>query len=283
VPFVIGKTLSRLLTAYYRGPDHPMKLRMWRYMRQLSGYAPLTVPYGNGRWIGIDERDWLQSHILHSGAYEPEVWTTLARYASGDDVVWDVGAHIGSFTLTAAQDPRVSQVCAFEPDPGNLANLRRNLELNRTPTRVFPVALSDVPGRRRLVHGPPTNSGMSTFRPSSNTGMADHTRVNGQSLPVYDVVCQTVDALIESKDAPAPTLMKIDVEGWEYYVLLGARALLESRLLKALVVEAACDAFGRLEDTHLEELLQRSGYSLVRIDRPDRQLYGVENYVAVLR
>jgi FkbM family methyltransferase len=283
VRFVIGKTLSRLLTAYYRAPDHPMKLRVWRYIRELSRYAPLTVEYGHGRWITLDERDWLQSRILSGGAYEPEVWAALAGCASGDEVVWDVGAHIGSFTLTATQDSRVRLVCAFEPDPANLRSLHRNLALNRTSTRVFPFALSDAPGQGRLIHGPPDNSGMSTFTPSASTGMTQHTRPGARGLAVYAVQCQTADALIAQDAAPVPTLMKIDVEGWEYHVLCGARGLLASRRLKALVIESAADRRGHLEDTRLEELLQQFDYSLSRIERPTGELLGVENYVAVRR
>src|SRR5712691_6579640 len=127
---VIAKAVCRLLIAYYRGPDHPMKLRLWRYMRQLSGYPPLTVAYGLGNWIRLDERDWLQSAILSHGAYEAEVWAALAHHATHDEVVWDVGAYIGSFVLSAAQDSRVKSVCAFEPDPMTLKLLHRNLALN---------------------------------------------------------------------------------------------------------------------------------------------------------
>ena len=280
---VIGKTVSRLLTTYYRGRDHPLKLRLWRYMRQISGYAPLTVASGEGRWITLYERDWPQSHILNRGAYEPEVWTALAQHVTQDEVVWDVGAHIGSFALAAAQDSRVRSVCAFEPDPLNLVALRRNLALNGNPALVYPVALSDTTERKTLIHGPATNSGMSTLAPSASTGMSQHTSVARPPLPTFEVECRTADDLVMQDAVPAPTLMKVDVEGWEYRVLVGASGLLQSATLKALVFESACGTNGRSEDKRLVSLLHQYNYSLSRIERPDGELRGVENYLAVHR
>jgi FkbM family methyltransferase len=279
---VIGKAISRLLLAYYRGTDHPMKLRLWRYVRQMFGYSPLTVAYGNASWISIDERDWLQASILNFGSYEPEVWSALARFASSDEVIWDVGAHIGSFALTAAEDRRVKSVCAFEPDPLTLQTLRRNLALNGNPANIYPFALSDATELKTLIRGPRTNTGMSTLGPTASTGMRDHVSDPGRAkLPTFEVLCLTADALIADGAAPAPTLMKIDVEGWEYKVLNGAVQLMDSDCLKAIVFEAACDSTGKLKDARLSYLLTRFGYAVAHIRRPGGERRAVENYVAV--
>jgi FkbM family methyltransferase len=280
VQSVIGKTLSRILTAYYRGPDHPMKLRLWRYVRQFSGYAPLTIAYGDRAWITVDERDWLQSFIFASGSYEPEVWAALADHATRNEVVWDVGANIGSFVLIAAQDQRVKSVCAFEPDPLTLETLNWNLALNGNPAVVYPFGLSDTAERKTLIHGPSTNSGMSTLSPTTHTGMTSHVSADEQ-LPTFEVDCRTADELIARGEALAPTLMKIDVEGWEYQVLNGAHQVLRSNRLKALAFEARSDARGRLQDDRVERLLIHYSYSISHIRRPDGELRGVENYLAV--
>jgi FkbM family methyltransferase len=280
---VIGKTISRVLAAYYRGPDHPMKLRLWRYMRQMCGYPRLTLAYGDGCWITVDERDWLQSSIFTSGAYEPEVWEALAHFATRDEIVWDVGANIGSFVLTAAHDNRVRSVCAFEPDPVTLRTLKENLALNGNPAIVYPLALSDRTERRTLIHGPAANTGMSTLDPTASTGITQHVSDRDQELPTFDVTCRTADELIAAGEVPAPTLMKVDVEGWEYQVLHGAEQLLQSTRLKAIAFEAGCDATGRLTDDRLEDLLTRYGYALTRIRRPEGNILSVENYLAVER
>ena len=258
-----------------------MKLRLWRHVRELVGYAPLTLAFGEGGWIAIDERDWLQSFVLANGAYEPEVWTALARYAQADEVVWDVGAYIGTFALTAAQDPRVAHVCAFEPDPRTLETLRTNLALNTRAIRLYPFALSDTTETRMLISGPAANAGMSTFGPSQSTGMRDHLSNPSEHLPTFDVACRTADELVASGAAPAPTLIKLDVEGWEYPVLNGARGILESTRLKAVVLETGCDAEGGILDGRVRQILTEYGFTLGRISRPSGDLLGVENYLAV--
>jgi FkbM family methyltransferase len=278
---VINKPISRILSAYYRGPDHPLKLRLWRYMRQWSGYSPLTIPYADGCWITIDERDWLQSAIFTSGAYEPEVWDALAHYATGDEVVWDVGANVGSFALKAARDSRVRSVYAFEPDPLTLKTLTANLALNGNPAIVYPLALSDTPDRRQLIHGPASNTGMSTLSPTSSTGMTQHVSDERTQLPTFDVSCRTADELIAEGSAEPPSLMKVDVEGWEYHVFNGAQQLLQSQRLRAIAFEGGSDTTGRLTDDRVEDSLSRYGYCISHIRRPDGELRGVENYLAV--
>jgi FkbM family methyltransferase len=258
-----------------------MKLRLWRHVRQIVGYAPLTVAYGEGGWIAIDERDWLQSFVLANGAYEPEVWNALARYAQADEVVWDVGAYIGTFALTAAQHPRVAHVCAFEPDPQTLETLRTNLALNAHAIGLYPFALSDRTETRTLIRGPAANAGMSTFGPSQSTGMRDHVSNPSEQLPTFDVACFTADELVASGAAPAPTLIKLDVEGWEYAVLNGARGILESTRLKAVVFETGCDAGGGILDGRVRRILIDHGYLLSHIERPGSEPRGVENYLAV--
>jgi FkbM family methyltransferase len=258
-----------------------MKLRLWRYVRQLLGYRPLTLDYGNGSWITIDERDWLQSSILSSGSYEPEVWAALARHAIADEVVWDVGAYIGSFALKASQDSRVKSVIAFEPDPLTFQILKRNLALNGDPATSYPLALSDTTERRTLIHGPATNRGMSTFDSSASTGIAEHVSdTRSEKLLTFDVVCRTADELIADGEVPAPTLMKIDAEGWEYEILTGAKQLVASPRLKAIAFEAASCATGSLADERLEFVLKHHGYSISRIRRPNGEIRRVENYLA---
>ena len=47
----LSKKFSAFLQSYYKGPDHPMKGRLWRWFRRLSGHSRMTIPYGAGGWI----------------------------------------------------------------------------------------------------------------------------------------------------------------------------------------------------------------------------------------
>src|SRR5579883_1272000 len=135
-----GRSLSLLLQKYYLGPDHPAKLRVWNYFRSLSGWRLLDIPYQEDLGILLDERDILQFHILSSGQYEPEVFATLRQYAEKDEVLWDIGANIGSVSMLASKCPAISQVVSFEPDPLNYERLMANHQLNGLNFDAQPVA-----------------------------------------------------------------------------------------------------------------------------------------------
>jgi FkbM family methyltransferase len=70
-------------------------------------------------------------------------------------VVLDVGAHAGFYSLLAARGVGAGgHVCAFEPLPINVANLRRHIEINQlSNVEVFPVAISDRTGTTELSPG----------------------------------------------------------------------------------------------------------------------------------
>src|SRR5690348_12226910 len=75
-----------------------------------------------------------------------EPWTVqwLEREVTPGDVLYDVGANVGTFSLVAAV-ARGASVVAFEPGYANYARLCENLALNSCSDRVLtvPLALSD--------------------------------------------------------------------------------------------------------------------------------------------
>jgi FkbM family methyltransferase len=245
-----------------------MKLRLWGWLRQLSGYPRLTVPYAGGAWITLDERDWLQREVLLTGTYEPEVWDALASHAAAAEILWDVGAHIGVVALRAVTDPRFAEIHAFEPAPVTREILLRHADMNAGGVRVHPWALGDCRERRRLRPGPASNTGLSSLAVAG----AD----------AVDVECVTADELVfEGGGLPSPTLLKIDVEGWEGRVLAGAARLLRERPPRMIVIEAAARPCGAMAEPEIEVDLRALGYRVGRLVRPEGRILDRENYVAV--
>jgi FkbM family methyltransferase len=266
----IGERMSRVLRRYYLGHNHPMKLRLWGWLRRATGYAPLTVPLSGGGLIAIDERDNHQMEILRTGAYEPELWDTLGRFAVKDEVLWDVGAFVGSLSIQALHDPRVAGVHAFEPHPQQAERLEYNLRLNADSRwAVHRLALGDRDEQRRLFHYPfPLNGGASLAHDFGAGSFA--------------VQCRCADSLVFGVGVPAPTLMKIDVEGWELRLLQGARRLLAEKPPRAIVFEASTQkgGDGAITDTRLTELLGAHGYRVEWIKRYSGEVWHRENYLA---
>ena len=156
---------------------------------------------------------WITGSATHGcwlGTYERETQQAFRTLVREGDVVLDIGANVGFFTLLAARRTGPGgSVYAFEPLPRNLAYLRRHLELNSvTNVEVLPVALSSSAGTARF--GSAANPAMG--------GLA----VEGE----LEVRTETLDELVASKRVRPPGFLKIDVEGAEYDVLMGAAATL---------------------------------------------------------
>ncbi len=134
---------------------------------------------------------------------------------AGDTVV-DVGANVGLWALGAARlaGPN-GRVVAFEPVPRTHARLIRNVELNNASTVIVEqVALADVSGGVTLYD---TSNG--------NSGGAGMLRRPGADLP-FEARTNPLDRYCQTKAIPRIEFLKIDVEGAEPRVLMGAAALL---------------------------------------------------------
>jgi FkbM family methyltransferase len=269
-PAVYNCVTSAILRRYLLGPEHPMKLRFWGYLRRWTRYARLQLPYLENGWITIDERDYVQSEILRRGAYEPEVWDALASHAEESEIVWDVGAHIGSFAIRAAQDNRVKSVHCFEPNAELTPVLSLNLSLNRGHYVCHSWALSSRRGVHSFFAGPASNIGLGTLSQEP-----EDWKCNKLALD-----CRTADEIIAEGQAPPPSLLKIDVEGWEEHVLQGAAHLLAATPPKAIVFEADPAVDGMPQNRGLTELIQRCGYRVDWIRRPSGEINVRENYLA---
>lgn len=265
---VCGAQISGILYRYFKGRNHPAKLRLWTVLRRLMGYKRLRVPYEGG-WITVNDEDKVQYSFLSSGGYEKEVWEALRPYVRPGDVVWDVGAHIGGFTLSAGFTRGVGQVVSFEPNPTLFKILCFHRALNAVAGQAFSYALSDASRRQRLRLAPADNLGQSSLVLSDK----------GDSV---EVECRTVDELVYGMGVPAPDLMKIDVEGWEMHVLRGAERLFKERPPKALVYEDETKSDGSAVGPDIARFLTARGYSIQRIHRPTGEIKENENYLALL-
>jgi FkbM family methyltransferase len=133
----------------------------------------------------------------------------LRRLVRPGQSVADVGANIGYSGLLFAQAVGPSgRVTCIEPEPDNVAELRRNVEGNRLANvEVVPAAVG-------------ASSGTVSLRAGINGTVVD------DGLGEVQVPLRTLDELLA--DRPVD-FVKIDVEGYEGHVLDGAARLLEER------------------------------------------------------
>jgi FkbM family methyltransferase len=131
------------------------------------------------------------------------------------DVVIDIGAHIGLFSIYLARRWPGVTVFAFEPFPANFRNCAENLRTNG----VSNVVLSNQPvaadNRRLNMATDPSNSG-------SASAMVKTYRSNAT---LSDVASVTLDEVFAVHGIECCKLLKIDCEGMEYEILPGAGVL----------------------------------------------------------
>jgi FkbM family methyltransferase len=144
------------------------------------------------------------------------------------DVFYDVGSHIGLFTIPVAKlVGKEGQVIAFEPESQAYDKLLTHLELNGlSNVRVFKKALGDQNSQGRLfVEGRPS--------PSLLPRLGDTEQQSGAEE--VDIV--QGDWLVRTEGLPIPRAVKIDVEGYEYSVLRGLQRTLAQPQCHLLCVE----------------------------------------------
>jgi len=219
VPTFIGRLIRLPLRLVPNGRVVRIKsgpLRGWRW---ITGSAP------HGCWLGTYERDSQRAFVdnIHEG-----------------DVVYDIGANAGFFTLLASKlaGPR-GVVFAFEPLPRNVALLERHVSLNGCENvRILQLAAAAASGTARfaIAHNP------------SQGGLSQ----SGE----LEVATRSLDDLVASGTA-RPNFMKIDVEGAESDVFAGASVVLRDAHPTILL-----STHGWQQHERCVELLTGHGYAL---------------------
>jgi FkbM family methyltransferase len=186
--------------------------RLWLQVQ--SGFAQgmwmrLQIPEEAGFW---------------RGEHEPEVQATLSAIVHPGDIVYDVGAHIGSLALGASRLVGANgKVIAFDADPENVERLRENAARNGLQailqgvhTAVWSHAPEQEISFRRASSG--------TSQGGVEAGGQRPVLANGELISVPVI---TLDEFVAT-GSPPPHLIKIDVEGGESEVLRGAANLLRA-------------------------------------------------------
>lgn len=200
--------------------------------------------------------------VFVSGLYEPNSMLALRDFLPRGGTFLDVGANMGLFSLLAARMVGSSgQVFAFEPSSRDFDRLVDNLRLNGLDNvQPFRLALSDTQGRAPLLIAGEPHAGHNT--------LGRHLVYDGvESVGTEVVATVALDDFAVERRIDRLDLVKIDTEGGEYRVLLGARKTLQ-RLRPVLMFEVfdACLQANGASTEDLERVLFECDYDLWEID-----------------
>jgi FkbM family methyltransferase len=165
---------------------------------------------------------------------EPETIEWLDGVGA-DDVLWDIGANVGLFSLYAAAE-RSCRVLAFEPSAANYMVLTRNVQINGLDDRISAYALA-LSGETCLgvlnLDSSALGTAMNEFgRAGATSRYSSNAHPQGHAM-----IGITVDEFASRFAPPMPTHIKLDVDGLEWPILQGAVSTLKSPRLKSIIVE----------------------------------------------
>jgi FkbM family methyltransferase len=196
------------------------------------------------------------------GEFEPLETSLLRRELQTTDCFVDVGANIGYYSMHALSLGR--PVFVFEPSRDNLEVLYYNLGLNDwNECEIFAMGLDATP---RLV---------AFYGDGTGASMIDGWG-GGNSLLHSTIPTNTLDNMIGHRLLGRRALVKIDVEGSEHAVLLGASSVLNLQPAPAWIVEICFDENfpRRVNEKYGQtfEIFFKNGYRAFSIETAEREI-----------
>ncbi len=195
-----------------------IRVLQWEFYRLRGTDIDLTL----GEFtIRARPHDGIGRLVCYFGEAADEIFLFLPAYLKPGMTVVDVGANIGTHALYATSLVRPGgRVFAFEPDPSTLKQLRINLELNHAAdVTVIDCCIMDKPG---------------TILLNINADSAK-TSVVREGYTQIEVKTDSLDNLIPT--GVHIDLLKIDVEGADYDVLMGAPRIFSASPPGVVIIE----------------------------------------------
>jgi FkbM family methyltransferase len=158
---------------------------------------------------------------IYTGLQEFSDMAYVLHVSRDTDLFIDVGANVGSYTILACRAAGAAGF-AFEPIPGTFARLQENIRLNHLEDKVacLNVGIGSSPGTIKFTGGLDT----------MNHALA-HSESDSGAVEVQII---TLDGILKDRE---PSLIKIDVEGYETPVLEGAPETLKKESLHSVIME----------------------------------------------
>jgi FkbM family methyltransferase len=228
----------------------------------LSSKMIVDIPVRGGALRFGTSSPLLYSRARDALEKEPDTNNWIDQFAPGD-VLWDIGANMGVFSLYAGQRPGI-RVLAFEPLADNYAVLCANILGNALSDRISAYCIAFAGSTELGVLNSTSRQVGSAMHQFGKSGEGSRYS-NGGIKHVQGMIGFTIDEFVERFNPDFPTHLKLDVDGLEESILLGAPRTLTDSRLQSLMVELNLNDEGELERS--KSLLSDAGLKCVRLGR----------------
>lgn len=192
----------------------------WQFGARLIK-APIVWPWISNTKLIIEKGMTGATMNIYCGLHEFHDMGFLLHFLRPNDLFVDIGANVGTYTILASGVIGAKTLCV-EPIPSTFKNLKANIAVNE----IGELVQAECCGLGE------SDGAILTFIADQDT--TNRIAPNDYTGNTIDVPIRSLDSLLDSKEA---IFWKIDVEGFEEYVLAGATKALESNKLVAIEIE----------------------------------------------
>jgi len=199
---------------------------------------------------------------LYCGLMEYEDVGFLLHYLNQADTFYDIGANVGSYAILASGVTKAQSI-AFEPLPSTYDRLIDQIKINRIDHL--------VEARNNGV-----GSKLDWLEFTNNLNCMNKVNTDPNNTDVTKVEVITLDSCYEPN---TPSFVKIDVEGYEKFVLEGGANFFSNANVDALIIElnGSGMSFG-VEDSDVHKMIISFGFQPVSYDPFSRKVSLIETY-----
>jgi FkbM family methyltransferase len=259
----------KLLNAYTRQFAFPHRgLKYFLKAARWLGLADKTYnkKLANNIYMQVNPSEHIQQQLFWYGYYEKELGDLIRKILRPGDVFIDVGANIGYFSLLAAKHQPTAKIFSFEPVSPIFKQFEENISINEFKNiTAINAAIGEKNEEREIYISGDDNKGMSSFeKPENYSGKTETVRVI------------ELDNWLRTSGFARVDLIKIDVEGSEFFTLKGMKETL--RDFKPLIIveinpqtllqfnSTSKDIFNYLNDLGFDNYLVLKNGKLERIN-----------------
>jgi FkbM family methyltransferase len=199
---------------------------------------------------------------LYCGLLEYEDMSFVLHSLKETDNFYDIGANVGSYTLLASGVKRCKSFC-FEPIQSTFERLINNVNLNKIQHLVDArnIGIGDRNERISFTNDLNTTNRVCKDSSIDNTENVDVIRLDDNFKPSI------------------PSIAKIDVEGFEDFVLKGGKNFFSSSNTIALIIELnGSGKIFNIEDDEIHKEILSFGFSPIKYAPFERRLTSLESY-----
>jgi FkbM family methyltransferase len=170
-------------------------------LRVIPENAVLPILQGPGRGLKWIVRSY--NHGCWLGSYEFEKQAVMSKVVRTGDVVYDIGAHVGYFSIIFGKlVGATGTVYAFEPMKENYDFVLQHISINK------------LPNVKAIHAGIAASSGAASFVTQNHSATYHRNDSGSVRVPVYNL-----EEYVRDNCLSPPNLIKMDIEGEEMYVI----------------------------------------------------------------